>query len=120
LLKFTEDHAWLKLEGEVATIGITAHAAELLGDIVFVQLPDPGAKFDKGDSAAVVESVKSASDVHAPLAGEVIEINQAIVDDPATVNADPQGRGWFFRMRLADKAAMEALMDEAAYRKLVT
>jgi glycine cleavage system H protein len=119
LLKFTEDHVWLKLEGEVATIGITAHATELLGDIVFVQLPDPGAKLGKGDSAAVVESVKSASDVYAPLAGEVVEINQAIVDDPATVNADPQGKGWFFKMKLADKGAIESLMDEPAYKKLI-
>ena len=119
MLKFTEDHEWLKLEGDVATIGITTHATELLGDIVFVQLPDPGAKLNKGDSAAVVESVKAASDVYAPLAGEVVEINQAIVDDPATVNADPQGKGWFFKMKLADKSAMEGLMDEAAYRKLI-
>ena len=119
MLKFTEDHEWLKLEGDVATIGITAHATELLGDIVFVQLPDPGVKLNKGDSAAVVESVKAASDVYAPLAGEVVEINQAIVDDPATVNADPQGKGWFFKMKLADKSAMEGLMDEAAYRKLI-
>jgi glycine cleavage system H protein len=119
LLKFTEDHAWLRLEGDVATIGITAHATELLGDIVFVQLPDPGAKFNKGDNAAVVESVKSASEVYVPLAGEVVEINQAIVDDPAIVNADPQGKGWFFKVRLADKAALEGLMDEAAYRTLI-
>jgi glycine cleavage system H protein len=119
VLKFTEDHEWLKLEGDVATIGITAHATELLGDIVFVQLPDLGTKLNKGDSAAVVESVKAASDVYAPLEGEVVEINQAIVDDPATVNADPQGKGWFFTMKLADKSAMEGLMDEAAYRKLI-
>ena len=119
MLKFTEDHEWLKLEGDVATIGITAHATELLGDIVFVQLPDLGTKLNKGDSAAVVESVKAASDVYAPLGGEVVEINQAIVDDPATVNADPQGKGWFFKMKLADKSAMAGLMDEAAYRKLI-
>ena len=119
MLKFTEDHEWLKLEGDVATIGITAHATELLGDIVFVQLPDPGAMLNKGDSAAVVESVKAASDVYAPLAGEVVEINQSIVDDPATVNADPQGKGWFFKIKLADKSAMEGLMDEAAYMKLI-
>lgn len=117
MLKFTEDHEWLKLEGDVATIGITAHATELLGDIVFVQLPDPGAMLAKGDGAAVVESVKAASDVYAPLAGEVVEINQTIVDDPAKVNADPQGSGWFFKMKLADVSAMDGLMDEAAYRK---
>ncbi|HKA99847.1 MAG TPA: glycine cleavage system protein GcvH [Methyloceanibacter sp.] len=119
MLKFTEDHEWLKLEGDVATIGITTHATELLGDIVFVQLPDPGTKLNKGESAAVVESVKAASDVYAPLGGEVVEINQAIVDDPATVNADPQGKGWFFKMKLADKSAMAGLMDEAAYRELI-
>jgi glycine cleavage system H protein len=117
VLKFTEDHEWLKLDGDVATIGITAHATELLGDIVFVQLPDLGSKLAKGDGAAVVESVKAASDVYAPLAGEVVEINQAIVDDPAKVNADPQGSGWFFKMKLADVGAMDGLMDEAAYRK---
>ena len=119
LLKFTEEHEWLKLEGDVATVGITAHATELLGDLVFVELPDPGAKLKKGDSAAVVESVKAASDIYAPLAGEVVEVNQAIVDDPALVNADPHGGGWFFKLKLADKSAMEGLMDEAAYRKLI-
>lgn len=117
MLKFTEDHEWLKLDGDVATVGITAHATELLGDIVFVQLTDPGTKLAKGDGAAVVESVKAASDVYAPLAGEVVEINQAIVDDPAKVNADPQGSGWFFKMKLADVGAMDELMDEAAYQK---
>ena len=117
MLRFTEDHEWLKLEGDVATVGITAHATELLGDIVFVQLPDPGTKLNKGEGAAVVESVKAASDVYAPLAGEVVEINQAIVDDPAIVNADPQGTGWFFKMKLADLSAMDGLMDEAAYQK---
>lgn len=117
MLKFTEDHEWLKLDGDVATVGITAHATELLGDIVFVQLTDPGTKLAKGDGAAVVESVKAASDVYAPLAGEVVEINQAIVDDPAKVNADPQGSGWFFKMKLADVGAMDGLMDEAAYQK---
>ena len=117
MLKFTEDHEWLDLDGDVATVGITAHATELLGDIVFVQLPDLGTKLDKGDGAAVVESVKAASEVYAPLAGEVVEINQAIVDDPATVNADPQGKGWFFKMKLADVTAMDGLMDEPAYMK---
>jgi glycine cleavage system H protein len=117
VLKYTEDHEWLELEGDVATVGITTHATELLGDIVFVQLPEIGAKLEKGDGAAVVESVKAASDVYAPLAGEVVEINQAIVDDPATVNADPQGKGWFFKLRLADVKAMDGLMDEAAYMK---
>jgi glycine cleavage system H protein len=118
LLKYTEEHGWLKLDGDVATIGITQHATELLGDIVFVQLPDIGAKLAKGDGAAVVESVKAASDVYAPLGGEVVEVNQAVVDDPALVNADPQGAGWFFKLRLADAKAMDGLLDEAAYKKL--
>jgi glycine cleavage system H protein len=119
LLKYTEEHEWLKLKGEVATVGITVHAAELLGDVVFVQLPEVGARLAKGDGAAVVESVKAASDVYAPLAGEVVEVNQAIVDDPALVNADPQGAGWFFKLRLEDTKAMDSLMDELAYKKLI-
>ena len=119
MLKYTEEHEWLRLEGDIATVGITQHATELLGDIVFVQLPDIGTKLVKGDGAAVVESVKAASDVFAPLAGEVVELNQAIVEDPAIVNADPQGAGWFFKLRLADAKAMNGLMDEAAYKKLV-
>jgi glycine cleavage system H protein len=118
LLRYTEEHEWLKLDGGIATIGITQHATELLGDVVFVQLPDIGIKLAKGDSAAVVESVKAASDVFAPLAGEVVELNQAIVDDPAIVNADPQGAGWFFKLRLEDPKAMDSLMDEAAYKAL--
>jgi glycine cleavage system H protein len=117
LLKYTEEHEWLKLEGEIATVGITEHATTLLGDIVFVQLPEVGAKLVKGDGAAVVESVKAASDVFAPLAGEVVEVNQAI-EDPAVVNADPQGRGWFFKLRLEDTKTMDSLMNEVAYKKL--
>jgi glycine cleavage system H protein len=119
LLKYTEEHEWLRLEGDVVTVGITGHAAELLGDVVFVQLPEVGTKFAKGDDAAVVESVKAASDVYAPLAGEVVEVNQAIVGDPSIVNADPQGTGWFFKLRLEDSKAMDGLMDEAAYKKLI-
>jgi glycine cleavage system H protein len=119
LLKYTEEHEWLNLEDDVATVGITVHAAELLGDVVFVQLPEVGARLAKGDGAAVVESVKAASDVYAPLAGEVVEVNQAIVDDPAVVNADPQGAGWFFKLRLEDTKAMDGLMDEVAYKKLI-
>ncbi len=119
MLKYTEEHEWLKLEGEIATVGITEHATSLLGDIVFVQRPEVGVTLAKGNSAAVVESVKAASDVFAPLAGEVVEVNQAIVDDPAVVNADPQGAGWFFKLRLEDTKAMDALMDEAAYKKLI-
>jgi glycine cleavage system H protein len=119
VLKYTEEHEWLRLDGDVATVGITAHAAELLGDVVFVQLPEVGAKFAKGDDAAVVESVKAASDIFAPLAGEVVEINNAIVEDPALVNADPQGAAWFFKLRLDDIKATDGLLDQAAYDKLV-
>ena len=119
MLKYTEEHEWLDLAGDVATVGITKHAAELLGDVVFVQLPELGVKFAKGDGAAVVESVKAASDVYAPLAGEVVEVNQAVVDDPASVNADPERKGWFFKLRVDDVKAMDGLMDEAAYRQLL-
>lgn len=119
MLKFTEEHEWLKIDGDVATVGITAHAAEQLGDLVFVELPDVGATFDKGGDAATVESVKAASDVYCPLKGEIVEINQAIVDDPSLVNSDPQGGGWFFKLRLANKADADALLDEAAYKELV-
>ena len=119
MLKFTEEHEWLKLEGDVATVGITEHAATQLGDLVFVQLPDVGAKLVKGDEAAVVESVKAASDVFAPLAGEVVAINEAVAKDPSIVNSDPQSAGWFFKLKLADVKALEGLMDEAAYKKLV-
>jgi len=119
VLKFTEDHEWLKLDGDVATIGITQFAAQQLGDLVFIQLPDVGTKLAKGNGAAVVESVKAASDVLVPVDGEVVEVNGAIVNDPSIVNSDPQNTGWFFKLRLADTASADALMDEAAYKKLV-
>ena len=119
MLKFTEEHEWLNLDGEVATVGITAHAAEQLGDVVFVQLPEVGTKLTKGDGAAVVESVKAASDVYAPLSGEVVEVNKTVVDDPASVNADPQGKAWFFKLKLDDVKDMDGLMDQAAYDKLI-
>jgi glycine cleavage system H protein len=115
MLRFTEDHEWLRLDGDVATVGITAHAAEQLGDLVFIELPAVGATLKKGEPAAVVESVKAASDVYAPLDGEVTEANAAASADPAAAGADPQGEGWLYRMKLADPAAMDALMDEAAY-----
>lgn len=119
MLKFTDEHEWLKLDGDVATVGITEHATTQLGDLVFVQLPDVGAQLKKGGSAAVVESVKVASDVYAPLDGEVVDVNQAVADDPSIVNADPQNAGWFFKLKLADPKDFEALMDEAAYKDLV-
>lgn len=119
MLKFTEDHEWLKLQGDVVTVGITEYATEQLGDLVFVELPQVGAKLNKGDGAAVVESVKAASDVFTPLSGEIVEINQTIVDDPSIVNGDPLGAGWFFKLKLTDPNVMESLMDEAAYKTLV-
>lgn len=115
MLKFTEEHEWLRLDGDVATVGITAHAAEQLGDLVFIELPKVGAKLNKGEAAAVVESVKAASDVYAPLSGEVTEINEAAVADPAAAGGDPQGAGWLYKLKLDDASAMDGLMDEAAY-----
>lgn len=119
MLKFTEDHEWLKLEGGIATVGITAHAAEQLGDLVFVGLPDVGTAVTKGGGAATVESVKAASEIYAPLDGEVVAVNDAIAADPALVNSDPLGAGWFFKLKLADTGAMDQLMDEDAYKALV-
>ena len=119
MLKFTQEHEWLKIEGDVATVGITTHAAEQLGDLVFVELPDVGATFSKNGEAATVESVKAASDVYCPLDGEIVEINQAIVDDPSLVNSDPQGAGWFFKLKLSNTADADALLDEAAYQQLI-
>ncbi len=119
MLKFTAEHEWLKFEGDVATVGITGHAAEQLGDLVFVELPEVGATFAKDGEAATVESVKAASDVYCPLDGEVVEINQAIVDDPSLVNSDPQGAGWFFKLKLSNVADADTLLDEAAYKELI-
>lgn len=119
MLKFTEDHEWLKIEDGVATVGITAHAAEQLGDLVFVELPDAGSTFEKGGEASTVESVKAASDVYCPLDGEIVESNQAIVDDPSLVNSDPTGEGWFFKLKLANPSDADALMDETAYQAMI-
>ncbi len=119
MLKFTEDHEWLRIEGDVATVGITDHAQEQLGDLVFVELPAPGTRPDKGAAAAVVESVKAASDVYAPVSGEVTEINQAIVDEPALVNRDPMGEGWFFKIKISDPSQLERLLDEKAYQTMI-
>jgi glycine cleavage system H protein len=119
MLKFTKDHEWLRVDGDVATIGITAHAQEQLGDLVFVELPEPGKSFEQGGAAAVVESVKAASEVYAPVSGTVVEVNAAIVDEPSTVNADPMGKGWFFKLKLADASQLAGLMDEAAYQQLI-
>ena len=119
MIKYTEDHEWLKLDGDVATVGITAHAAEQLGDLVFVELPEAGATFDKGDEAATVESVKAASEVYCPLKGEITEVNEAIVNDPSLVNSAPEGDGWFFKMKPDDAAAVNEMLDEAAYKALL-
>jgi glycine cleavage system H protein len=118
-VKYTDEHEWVRLDGDIATVGITDYAQNQLGDVVYVELPKPGQKVEKGKQAAVVESVKAASEVYAPVTGEVVEANQALVDEPATVNADPMGRGWFMKLRLADKGQLDGLMDQAAYKKFV-
>lgn len=115
MLKFTPDHEWLRIEGDVAVVGITPHAQEQLGDLVFVELPPSGKSFAKGAPAAVVESVKAASEVYAPITGQIVESNRSIIDDPSLVNSDPLGNGWFFKLKIADPSEIDALMDEAAY-----
>ena len=118
-LYFTKDHEWIRVEDDLATVGISNHAQETLGDIVFAEVPEAGRQVSKGQEAAVVESVKAASDVYAPVSGEVIEGNEKVVDDPALVNSDPEGEGWFFKLKLADPSELDGLMDEAAYREWV-
>ena len=113
---YTSDHEWLGIDGDVATIGITDYAQAQLGDVVFVELPKVGRVLKKTEAAAVVESVKAASDVYAPVTGEVVEINQAVVDEPALVNTDAAGKAWFFKLKIADKSELGGLMDEAAYK----
>ncbi len=119
MIRFTKDHEWVRLDGTIATIGITTHAQDALGDLVFVELPEPGREVAPEEAVAVVESVKAASDVYAPLAGRVTEINGSLADDPALVNRDPAGEGWFFKLELADAAAFDALMDQAGYDALL-
>jgi glycine cleavage system H protein len=119
MLKFSNEHEWVQIEGDMATVGITQHAQKQLGDLVFVELPKVGKSFEKGAPAAVVESVKAASEVYAPIGGEVVEANSAIVSDPSLVNSDPMGAGWFFRLKLANPSEIDALMDEAAYKALL-
>lgn len=114
-MHYTKDHEWVRLDGDVATVGISKHAADALGDVVFVETPDAGKSVTKGDGFAVVESVKAASDVYAPVSGEVIEGNAALASAPETVNADPEGEGWFAKIKVSDAAALEGLMDRAAY-----
>jgi glycine cleavage system H protein len=117
---FTEDHEWIELDGDIATVGITDYAQSQLGDIVFVEVPEEGKQVVKGDDAAVVESVKAASDVYAPVSGTVIEGNSALDGEPALVNEDPEGEGWFFKMTLSDTSELDGLMDEAAYADFVS
>ena len=118
-LYFTKEHEWIRVDGDTATVGISNHAQEQLGDIVFAEVPESGRHVTKGQEAAVVESVKAASDVYAPVSGEVLEGNQAVADDPALVNNDPEGEGWFFKLKLSDPGELDGLMNEAAYREFV-
>jgi len=116
-VKFSKAHEWIKIEEEVATIGITKHATEMLGDIVFVELPEKGSTVEKDGTAGVVESTKAASDVFTPVSGEVIDINQAIVDDPSIINSDPEGNAWFFKLKIKDQSEMNSLMSADDYAK---
>jgi glycine cleavage system H protein len=116
-LKYSQDHDWLRLEGDIAAVGISDYAQEQLGDVVYVELPEIGQQIAAGGQAAVVESVKAASEIYAPLGGEVVEVNSALEDDPALVNSDATGAGWFFKLKLDDVEAAEALMDESAYKE---
>ena len=116
-VKYTEDDEWLKIEGDTATVGITVHAQDALGDVVFVDLPAVGTAFAQKDIAGVVESVKAAADVYMPVSGEVTEVNEALRDDPSLANSDPLGAGWFFKVKLSDPSQLDALMDETSYTK---
>lgn len=115
-MKFTEDHEWLKIDGDLVVVGITEHAAEQLGDVVFVELPETETQVGKGDDACVIESVKAASDILAPLDGEIVEVNEALADNPGLVNEDPQGEAWFFKMKIDDMAALDEYMSEDEYK----
>ncbi|MBV9528347.1 glycine cleavage system protein GcvH [Sphingomonas sp.] len=118
-LYFTKEHEWVRVDGDTATVGISNHAQEALGDIVFAEVPEAGRKVSKGQEAAVVESVKAASDVYAPVSGEVVEGNPAVADDPSVINSDPEGEGWFFKLKLDDRSELDGLMDEDAYREWI-
>jgi glycine cleavage system H protein len=118
-LKFTTDHEWIRVEGDTAMIGVTDYAQQQLGDVVFVELPEVGKVLERGKEAAVVESVKAASEVYAPIDGEVTEINPLLQDQPDTVNSDPHGAGWFFKMKLSDAAQLDALLDETQYKNMI-
>ena len=116
-VKYSKEHEWIKLDGEEATIGITKHATEMLGDIVFAELPEKGSNVDKDGTAGVVESTKAASDVYTPVSGEVIDTNQMIVDDPSKINEDPEESAWFFKLKIKDKSEMDSLMSKEEYEK---
>lgn len=117
---FTSDHEWLRIEGDVATVGITDFAQQQLGDVVFIELPKVGRALKKAEAAAVVESVKAASDVYAPISGEVLEVNEALASEPALINSDPAGKAWLFKIKVADRSELGGLMDEAAYKALTS
>jgi glycine cleavage system H protein len=119
MLKYTKDHEWLRLDGDVGTVGITPYAQEKLGDVVFVELPKIGAKLDKGAVAATVESVKAASEVYAPVGGEVVEVNESLASEPGLVNAKPTGKGWMFKMKITTPSEVDTLLDDAAYKALI-
>ena len=117
--KFSKKHEWVSVEGDIATVGITKHATELLGDIVFVEVPEPGKSVEKDSQTAVVESTKAASDVYSPISGEIVEGNKSIVDDPVSVNTDPEGASWFFKLKVKDKSELDSLMSQSDYEKFV-
>jgi glycine cleavage system H protein len=119
MLKFSKDHEWVRRDGDVAVVGITDYAQGQLGDVVYVELPEIGKKVEKGKEAAVVESVKAASEIYAPVSGEVVEVNEALAGEPAKVNADPTGEGWFLKIRMSNPGELDELMDEAAYEEYV-
>jgi len=117
--KFSKKHEWVSVEGDIATVGITKHATELLGDIVFVEVPEPGKAVEKDSQTAVVESTKAASDVYSPISGEIVEGNKSIVDDPVSVNTDPEGASWFFKLKIKNKSELDSLMSQSDYEKFV-
>ena len=118
-LKYTEDHEWIKIEGDIATVGITLHAQDALGDVVFVELPEVGSSHELKDAIGVVESVKAAADVYMPVSGEITEVNEALQDDPSVINSDPLNAGWFFKIKLSDASQLDALLDQTAYDELL-
>ncbi len=118
-MRYTNDHEWVRVEGDTAVVGISDYAQEQLGDVVFVELPDVGTIFAQNDDAAVVESVKAASEIYAPIGGKIVEVNDTLIDAPETLNSDPTGNGWMFKISIADAGEVDALMDEAAYKAFV-